>query len=42
MCQKLRDRDESFVNFKDYFKNTYHVVRYNLKDEETKVTEIEG
>ena len=42
ICENLKKQDEDFVNFKDQFKQTYHVAKYSLKDEETKITEVQG
>ena len=43
ICEKLKAEDgEDFVNIKNEFKNTYFVVAYSLKDEDTKLKDIKG
>lgn len=38
----MKNQDESFLNFKDDVRNIYHVASYTLKDEESKIKDVEG
>ena len=42
ICLKMKEDDSDFVNFKEEFKNTFHVSKYVLSDEETKVRDVES
>jgi hypothetical protein len=42
ICEKLKQENPEFVNFKNDFKNAYIANQYSLKDEETKVKDIKA
>jgi molecular chaperone GrpE (heat shock protein) len=42
ICEKIKQEDDEFVNFKNELKNVYVVAQHNLKDEDTKIKELRG